>query len=215
MADKVKTRPHELVPKAVWVNLRLEGLTPLLMHNVRLADKLDEYSLAITEITNRMKANTISDEEGEAEKSRLQFLGALYWDEDHGLHLPGHNIFRSFYEGASALGRKGTTLDAAVVEFDDYPAVQPYTARYDDPEVLFKEGHFHRTNVKIPSSRSTVLSTRPMFSPWTVEIEFAVKVDVMPIEDFVAAAVLAGSMKGVGDGRLKGYRKGRYAVSVI
>ena len=37
----------------------------------------------------------------------------------------------------------------------------------------------------------------------------------MPLGQFVECAETAGRVKGIGDGRLKGYRHGRYAVEVV
>jgi hypothetical protein len=173
---------------------------------------LDEYTVAIAEVTTKAKANVISDEESEAEKSRLQFLGGLYWDDD-GLHMPGRNVFQSLYEGAKTK-RLGPKFDSAVIEFSDRCPIEPYSSRYTDAERMFRDGHFHRTRVRF-SGRSTVTSTRPRFSPWTIECEFAVRTDVIPPEQFLEVATVSGATKGIGDGRLKGYRMGRYAVEVV
>lgn len=212
----IHTTPRpDLMPKAHQVDLRITGSTPLLMHNPRLADKLDEYTKAITEVTDGSKGKNprLAPEEASAMKSRLQFLGGLYWDPTAGVHLPGYNVFRSIYEGASALGRLGTKYDAAVIDYTDLCPIEPYAAKYDDPEAVFTDGHFLRTNVKI--GQSMVMSTRPMFTQWETTFMAVIDTESLGVDQFVAAATLAGRTKGVGDGRTKGYRKGRYDVEVI
>lgn len=214
MTATIKTRPHDLVPKAKWVTLRLTGLTPLLLHNGEGADQLNPFQREIKSLTDRMKAKTISTEDAEEQKSWLQFQAALYWDKDGiGLYMPGLNVFRSVMEGGSALGRLGTKVDAAVVDMDDQCPIDPYTSRYDDPRAMFDAGLLHRVPVKVGQSK--VVSTRPRFSPWTIDMNFAVQTDVMPVEQFVECAETAGRVKGIGDGRLKGYRHGRFSVDVV
>ena len=159
----VKSRPHELVPKAMWVTLRLTGLTPLLLHNGEGADQLNPFQREIKNLTDRMKAKTISTEDAEEQKSWLQFQAALYWDKEMGLYFPGGNVFRSIMEGGSALGKLGTKVDAAVVDMDDQCAIEPYTSRYDDPRAIYDAGLIHRVPVAV--GRSKVVSTRPRFEP--------------------------------------------------
>jgi len=213
MSD-IKTTPHALLPGASTMTFHITGTTPLLMSNVRGADKLDPAVKELDALTSRKKAKTISDAEFEAEKSRMQFHIAIYWSEEHGVILPGHNLFRSFMEGASALGRLGTKLDGAVVDFTNECPISPWAEKFDSAEDLFNDGQCtHRVPVKI--GQAMVTKTRPMFSQWETHFSLSFLEDQIDPDQVYQAAILAGTLKGVGDGRKRGYGKGRFNVEVV
>lgn len=194
------------------VALRLNGTTPLLLHNVQLANPLNEWSKQISDLTSRKKAKSISEEEFASDKARLQFLGGLYWDDEIGVYMPGFNVFRSIMEGGT-MSRLGTKIEQAVVEYTDKAKIEPWSDKYSDGDAIFADGHYLTTFVKIGTS--TVLGTRPQFIEWAIDMTFSLDADVLHRDDFVACAEAAGRFKGLGDGRKKGYGKGRYTVEVL
>ncbi len=189
---------------------RLTGRTPLLMHNVRLADPLNEYAKAVSNLTARKKS--LTDVEFAAEKARLQFLGGLYWDDEFGLHLPGYNVFRCFVEGAR-MSKNGIKLEQGIVDYTPKCAVEPHTDKYDDAEKIMADGHYFTTMVKI--GQSTVPSTRPQFIQWALEINFTFDTTIVDEPILVAAGEAAGRFRGLGDGRLKGYGRGRFDCDLV
>jgi hypothetical protein len=46
-----------------------------------------------------------------------------------------------------------------------------------------------------------------------LEISFTIDASMIAADEFVLCAEAAGRFKGLGDGRLKGYGKGRYGVT--
>lgn len=188
---------------------RLTGVTPLLMHNVQMADPLNKWAKAVRELTARKK--TMTEEEFAAEKARLQFLGGLYWNDEIGLHIPGYNVFKSFVEGGR-MSKDGTKIEQAVVLYTQYCKVDPWTDKFDDAEKLYKAGHYFTTLVKI--NASTVPGTRPQFTEWSLDIDLTVDETIIDVKSLLACAETAGKFKGLGDGRLKGYGRGRYNVEV-
>jgi hypothetical protein len=191
---------------------RLTGNTPLLMHNVRMANPLNEFARAVKELTGRQKG--MDPDEFAAEKSRLQFLGGLYWDEEVGLHMPGYNIFRCFMEGGAMQRGNGVKVERALTIFPRKCAIQPWTDKFDDPEDLFRAGHYHMTMVK-PTSASTVPATRPKFDSWVIDFPFSLDESIIDVTAVLAAAEAAGRFKGLGDGRKKGYGMGRFYVERV
>jgi hypothetical protein len=205
-----KASDGNLLDRLETIQFRLTGLTPLLLHNVQLADPLNSWTRQIKELTSKKKG--LAEDDFAAQKAKLQFLGGLYWDDEIGLNLPGYNVLRSFMEGG-AMSKKGTALDQAVVDYDEHCAIDPYTGKYDTGEEIMEGGHFLTTMVKI--GQSTVPATRPSFFPWSVDFSATFDPEILMREDLITAAEAAGRFKGVGDGRKKGYRKGRYSVEVI
>jgi hypothetical protein len=189
----------------------LEGLTPLLMHNVQMADPLNEYARAVSDLTKRRKS--LTPEEFAAEKAKYQFTGSLYWNAEVGLHMPGYNVFRCFVEGAR-MSKNGVTLEQGIVEYTPYCAIDPWTEKYDDADAVFADGHYLTTLVK-PTPASTVPSTRPQFTSWALDVTFAYDDSMLDDAMLLASGQAAGRFKGLGDGRLKGYGKGRFAVTQV
>lgn len=184
---------------------RLTGVTPLLMHNVQMADPLNEWARQVSALTARKK--NITPEEFAEEKARLQFLGGLYWDDKFGLHIPGYNVFRCFVEGGR-MSKLGTKLEQGILQQTLLCALDPWTTNYDEAEKLFKDGHHLTTLVKI--GQSTVPSTRPQFIDWSLEVDFTFDDSIVDAPMLLSCGEAAGRFKGLGDGRLKGYGKGRF-----
>ena len=57
-------------------------------------------------------------------------------------------------------------------------------------------------------------STRPQFTEWSLDIDLIVDETIIDVKALLGCAEAAGRFKGLGDGRLKGYNKGRYNVEV-
>lgn len=189
---------------------RLTGTTPLLMHNVRMANPLDEYAKAVSELTARKK--NLTPEEFASEKSKLQFMGGLYWNDEIGLSLPGYNVFKCFVEGAR-MSKNGTKLEQAIVDYTPHCAIDPWAAKYDTADEVFADQHYLMTMVKIGAS--TVPSTRPQFLTWALDISFTFDDSIVDEATLLSSGEAAGRFKGLGDGRLKGYGKGRFNCELV
>src|SRR5262245_45659580 len=139
------------------VEVDIEGVTPLLMHNVRLADKTDDFARLIAEITDKPSNKRTEAENVEIE--RLEFLGGLYYDQDIGVYLPTFNVIRS-WEVAAKITRLGTALMRAVAVTTDKAGV-----RHDgpsDPAGLWEEPSF-RFRKPVGLRGQTVMRMRPIF----------------------------------------------------
>lgn len=201
-------------PKPEEITVRLEGATPLLMHNVRMADPLNEYAVALRDITAKSKGRnaTITQEEFAEQKSWLQFVGSLYWDDEIGVAMPGRNVLRSFIDGGAKM-TLGTKLAEATISYDWNCRIDPWSDKFDSAEDIFAAGHRHVVMVKIPGSGSQVQSTRPRFDQWSITFTATIDTTVLTADDYVRCAESAGRFSGIGDGRKKGYGMGRYTVT--
>jgi hypothetical protein len=189
---------------------RLTGVTPLLMHNVQMANPLNTWAKQVSELTARKK-NITADEFAEG-KAKLQFFGGLYWDDEMGLHMPGYNVFRCFTEGGR-MSKNGTKLEQGIVAYTPLCAIDPWTAKYDSMEDVYADGHYFTTLVKIGTA--TVPGTRPQFTEWALDIEFTFDESIVDTSTLLASGVAAGKYKGLGDGRLKGFGRGRFDVEQV
>lgn len=186
------------------IDLTLTGLTPLAMHNTRLADPDDPFTRAIKELTDKRK-KTDADY---AEIARLEWHGGLYYTPELGVYLPTWNLVRCL-ERAATISRQGTTLVRALAVTAEAAPLQYDGPR--EPEALWAlPAHRWRTNVGVGQRR--VLRMRPLFPRWSVQLDAELLDDVLSADDLRRIADLAGQAEGLGDGRKLG--RGRFTAQL-
>jgi hypothetical protein len=187
------------------VKLRLTGITPLMMHNVRLADPDEPIVRQISELTAKKKDMTDADR---LEVARLKFLGGLYYDSELGPYLPAANIFASLIAAARQT-RKGLNVEAAVIWLSDKAPLDYDGPR--DPDKLWNGGDspfVDRRMVRV--DRARVPGVRPIFPGWSAEIDIDYDENSVNLADLENFARKAGRV-GIGD-----YRRfyGRYTATI-
>jgi len=186
------------------ISTALTGVTPLLMHNVRLARPDDDYTMAIAAITSKKSGMTIDDRR---EVARLEFVGGLYIDDD-GPFLPAANIRRCFVQAAK-VRRMGTKVERALVVLDRQATLEyPGPTKADD---LWKDPQFNYTTM-VGIQQAKTVRTRPQFPQWRLSLEWELLTDVMNLHDLKETVESAGQVEGLGDNRRNGY--GRFTAVV-
>lgn len=184
--------------------LSLTGTTPLVMHNVRLADKMDPITKAIAAITGKRK-KTDADEE---EIGHLEFAGGLYVDDELGVYLPTFNILRCFEESAKVTRMGKTVTRAVVVESDKakllYSGPRDWKKLRDDPTFRW------RASVGVGTKK--ISRVRPRFRQWALEVRVRLLEEVLNPDEFIGIVQQAGVIEGLGDARRLG--NGRFTVDV-
>ena len=172
------------------ISLRLIGVGPMLMRNSRLGDPLDPLAKQIEAVTGK-REKTEADHLRIAE---LEFHGSLY------LHngapcLPQNMIKSVCVDGAKAT-KMGTTTKAA------FRADGAALLQYDGPKTaaeLWNDERFrYRTTVRIRSSGSLTVRTRPMFDGWSAVIHGTFLPSLLDREDIFSFYRMAG-LYGLGD----------------
>lgn len=179
------------------VLLKLDGRSeaggaPLVMHNERLADPLDEIVRSIAAISKK-RSKTEADH---LEIARLEFEGGLYTN-GNGPCLPAWNILRCLQDGAKRIKRGADVLRGV------YPLVDHADVLYDGPretDVLWKDGSFAlRKTVGIQKSRT--MRTRPIFRDWSCELSVEVDPIIWDLDTLTNCWSLAGRYCGIGEMR--------------
>ena len=187
------------------MKLRLVGITPLMMHNVRLADPDEPIVRQIAELTAKKGSMTEADRQ---EVARLKFLGGMYYDPEYGPYLPAANIFASLI-AAGRKTRNGLDVEAGVIWLADKARLEYDGPR--DPGELWNGGKspfVDRRMVKVGSAR--VPGVRPIFAGWAAEIEIEYDDTILDLGELERFAGRAGRI-GVGD-----YRRfyGRFKAAI-
>jgi hypothetical protein len=189
------------------VTLRLDGRSasggaPLVCHNERLADPLDEYVQAIQGFSKK-RNKTIDDHE---QIAYLEFLGGLYtspaldWPID-GTNpapcLPAWNILRCLQDGGRRQ-KRGMDVPRGVMPLGESALIQ-----YDgpsDPQKMWEAGGFSlRKSVGVQRSRT--MRTRPFFADWQATLPIEVDSTVFDMHTLQNIWKDAGIYAGLGEMR--------------
>lgn len=167
--------------------------SPLLMHNERLADPLNEYAMEIGKISKK-RGKTEADH---LEIARLEFVGGLYYDDTDGPIMPTWNVIRMI-QNSGKRHKLGASVLRGIV-----PASVHTPVIYEGPrdiEAMWEAGTFAlRKAVGVNSSR--VYRTRPVFTDWRVEALVEVDLTILDPEKINQLVEEAGRYEGLGDNR--------------
>jgi hypothetical protein len=177
------------------------GVVPCLMHNIRLADPLDEFAKEIKRLS-KVKPKT---DEIIVETFRVEFLGSLYLDENKEPCVPGE-IVEAMLVKAAKSSRRGSDAKAGIVSYGNWPLI------YDGPrdaDALWELPLFRDIRaVRVKSAR--VMRCRPIFHEWEFDCEVEYMTDQCNEEDVRNWFKTAGDLCGMMDYRP---RFGRFNVS--
>lgn len=185
------------------VSLLLTGTSPLLCHNIQLANPDNVFAKAISAITKKRTKT----EDDRLEIGRLEFLGSLYTHEGK-IIIPTSNIHKCLIE-TGKITKEGKSIVRAVAFLEPFvPLIFKGPA---DPNELWKHEEF-RDITLVGVQKKRVLRTRPIFRAWMARAEAEILTQVMDYENFEKVAQLAGRVEGLGDNRVNGY--GRFSVEI-
>lgn len=188
------------------VHTRLVGTSPLLQHNIQLANPDNEWAKRIAQIT----AKRTKTEDDRKAISKLEFVGSLYVEEGR-VVVPKTNVRKCFQEAAKVT-KKGKDITRAVnpLPAGELNSVLAYKGPDTVEELVEDQEFYDITSVGVGQKR--VLRTRPIFRAWAVDVEWELIPNVMDYEVFVEIVQLAGRIEGLGDNRMGGY--GRFEAEV-
>lgn len=178
---------------------RITGVAPLVFHNGRLADALDERVKAMSQISGKRK-KTEADHRQLAE---LEFKGSLYLSQ--GRPCIPDEMLEAAMAKAAGLQRRGTKAKAGLVVRRS-PMLEYEGPK--DPDGLWQDGTFQlRCGVRVGAAR--VMRTRPIFRDWQADLEVAFLPHLLNPQDVTSFLEAAGEQVGIGDWRPK---YGRFLV---
>lgn len=185
------------------ITLKCVGTKPLLLHNVELANPLNDWTRSLNELRGVPSKRRTDD--WHAQVAHIEFMGAFYdIPEIDGIGIPAENIRRSLVGGAKAT-RQGTTVDRAVNLI--VPAVPIIYDGPRKPQELWDLGGFKLTRM-MRGSNGASPTTYPIFHEWAVTVPFDLDESILSPRDFESIAEKAGRIEGLGACRKQGY--GRY-----
>jgi hypothetical protein len=178
-----------------WKNysVKIQGVTPLLLHNGELANPLSKFAMAIKAITSKRKKT----EKDIMEIARLEFLGGLHLADGKPCVTP--EMIEATITGAFKLSKRGK--DAARGITCEVPMILSYDGP-KDIDKLWEDARFvFTTQARVGQAK--VMRTRPRFMPWSGTLVFKYEDTVFNKDAIVEVVEIAGSMIGFGDWRPK------------
>jgi hypothetical protein len=181
-----------------YIRVTISGATPLMMHNDRLANPMNEYARMLKEV-NAKKPKTDADIQ---EVSKIEFLGGIYYSKDTGVYVPGRNIRKAIVEGGRR-SRKGKKIETAVTVSEEAVSLVYNGPR--EPKELFEQEAFVDVRMAKPPGQGRVLRTRPVFAPpWSLTFTLEYFPEEINASDLKQSTEVAGQLVGLGD-----YRPGK------
>jgi hypothetical protein len=190
------------------VQIRLQGVSPLLCHNGQTADPRNTYAKAMKAVSGKRKKTDADFEE----LARLEWLAGLY-RIDGDLVIPDY-VIESTMIGGAKKSKRGPQAKCGLF-FTEHASLmfdgKPDTITDDTLAELFATGNYtHTIGVKVGMSK--VMRTRPIFRNWSVNAVAQYDPDVLNMRDVEEMAMDAGKLVGMGDWRPK---HGRFDAEVV
>lgn len=191
------------------VNVKIEGTTPLLMHNGQLADPLNDWSRKLKGVTSKRQKT----DDDYMEMAKIEFMGSLYFDKKDGVYMPGDNIATMVRDGGT-LKKRGRMVQRGA----DCPELR-IPLIYNGPrtmDALWDVTDFRdiRT-IKNGSTGGRTPRCRPVFKEWALAFQLWYEPEMINLADLRQCVEDAGMYVGLGDyrpGSPKGGRFGRFKL---
>ena len=188
------------------IKVRITGESPILMHNGRLANPLDEYTKRLKALTAK-KTKTDADH---ADISRAEWEGGIYLDST-GPYVSCDNL-DACLKGAAKNQKLGKAFGSSVAVLEERVPLLYEGPR--DPDGLWAKRFYDIRGVVIGGKR--VQRCRPIFREWACE--FTIGYDPQDVNRRQVDQALqdAGRKIGLFDRRPeKGGRYGKFTAEVV
>ena len=204
-----KTAPRGDLAKMLgleFIEVHMEGTTPLLQHNVRMANPLDPMTRRLKEITSK-RVKQLADYEAMAD---IEWEGGLYHDAELGPFVPAESMWRCLIEGGR-LRKLGKQIERGLL-IDPTNRLVPI--EYDGPRDIdsLRVDPAYRHVAMVGVQRARTVRTRPQFVEWATRARFMWSPAQIDLDRLLESATSAGALIGLGDGRTLGF--GRFTVEV-
>lgn len=178
---------------AVRFRLNVVGTKPLLVHNVRMANPLDQWKRALKALTDDKKKS--KTDEGLLEILKVESRGAIYETEDGLVGMPMDNIYSTIQEAAKSF-KRGADIERSLLY---EPIVVPLIVdgRTWKVEEYLTGGADHIDVRPVGVQQRKTLRARPIFHNWAFTCEFSLISQVMDIRDLAPIIERAGQFVGL------------------
>ena len=161
--------------KTLKCYVEVEGETPLIIHNGRTSNPLDDYAKKMKVLTSKRKK---TDEDYE-KLMDIQWHASLYWNDQIGLYMPVENIQAALHKDCKK-HKMGNHVSGFV--FGEKLGFPILVDGHDDLKKLesIKEYRFVKA---VTIQRAKTLSCRAKFDKWALNFNFEVDQSILTSDD--------------------------------
>jgi hypothetical protein len=204
------------------LTINLTGTTPIVQHNIRLANPHDEIVQAISRLTGKSAKQKTEQDAFEIE--RLEWMGGLYYDAAEGYYLESRGVIRCFQEAAKAT-REGRDVQRALapqtaltpLRFPQRDLKPAELWEYEDREFpaahWFDGAHPYRFWKMCGIGKSRVPRMRPIFPEWSLSLSVEFQPDMLDFGALEEIIHRAGKVEGLYEARSLGF--GRFQATIV
>ncbi len=176
------------------LTIELIGTRPMLQHNGRLANPLDQYAQALKAI-NGKRGKTDEDLQ---QVMMIEARGAC-WETTEGLlGVPNAAVWRCLFDAAKGF-KRGQDIKRALILDDTVEPLLVSGKQVKCDDFLADLAHIDYRPVKIGMSK--VMRARPRVDDWSSTHHFELLTDVIEPRDLAPIFERAGRLCGLGDWR--------------
>lgn len=205
--------------------IRVEGNTPLIMHNGRLANPMDKATKEVAQAYKEYQKN--KTEENFNALARAEFMGSLYYLEQDGQVIgpvwPTDNLFTALKKAGAKIKRGRSTLKNPIAAAVMWPNSENNPLTYagfgggrtprSADELWGNENYRFQKAATVGGKK--VQRTRPIFRSWVFDVDGILDTEIVDLADLEEVAKVAGQLIGLGDWRPeKGGSYGRFSTEV-
>lgn len=165
------------------IKFKITGASPLLMHDDKTANPLDDYSKKLKPL-NAKRKKTYDDY---AKIAAIEWEASLYYTKEKGYYIKSECFEASFLEAAKSK-KLGNVFKQSVNIPDNPVLVFPHMEL--TPDKLFEKSQYvDMRTVKV--MRNKVMRCRPIFNEWSCEVTiwfYETRLDESEIEQIVEYA---------------------------
>lgn len=155
--------------------VEIVGETPLLIHNGRTANPLDEFAKALKTVTSKRKKT----EEDLEKILDIQWNSSLYWNDKIGLYMPVENLQAALFK-ACKKHKMGNSVSGFV--FNEKLGFPILVEGHESLEAL-RANPAYRFVKAVTIQRSKTLSCRAMFNEWALNFNFSIDLGLLTEDD--------------------------------
>jgi len=183
--------------------IELTGISPIMLHNERLANPRDPLTAALRKLTSqRKKTDELLDE-----IAKREWFAGLY-ESGGKVVVPADNILACIKEGARKR-KLGKQAEAGL-----FSEARNFPLKYDGPadiEKLWEDGRFFDYR-SVAVNQARTMRARPRFDEWSLTFELFFDPEVLSESDLKEAIETAGTLVGLCEKRPQ---FGRFVSKVV
>lgn len=188
------------------IQLKLVGVSAMLLHSDRGANPLHPDTIAHKVLTNKKKQT----EQDHLDIAKSEYMLSFYTGT--GIVIPSTNIKSTLVEGAK-LHKLGSAFNRCVMIFDDVVSVE-HSGPKTREDMWNTPACVDCRSVKIGMKR--IMRYRPRLNDWSLVVDVLFDENMVDRAQILTAAVNAGKYIGLGDYRpAKGGPFGRFNVEAL